>query len=958
MQLLLEQGCNAKTLGPGGESILHLAVESASVKGGSISLLRVLLDGKVDPNLKTSTTGRTSLHLAAEKGNTECIALLLKSKANIDTLDDNLDTALLVAARAEKSEALKLLVEGGADVNCKTSEGLSALNEAAQRHTSTAVVQALLSGGADVETCAPEGLTPFLRAARWSNTNVLKVLSKVSNTKAADVKGSTAMHYVAWAGNLETAKLLVDDGADLTARDKNGMLPLHQAANCSNLKVLEFILDQGTDIESPGNKAGFTAIHYAIREGNIATLTLLLDRKADIEAYIEGNDVQATPLLRAVFMNKLEIARFLLNKGANISAKGTLKYIPTQRFSISTLTYFRYLGLHLCAWKGFLEMAALLLQSGALVDIESLDCYGMTPLLQAAWNLKEPLAQLFIDHGANVGAQRPQGNNAFRVFSLRGIKSLPLFKRLADEEADINAVDEMGCVPVLHLAVGGRPQIVAAALERGADIHALNSYGLTPLGHAARLGFKDIVVMLLDGGADIDHNTNNGLNNPLLLAATNGHVEVLKVLIARGADLDVKNANGQSALAVALAAKQGPAVALLSTLGAFILPSMTIHEAVKSGDALNVEILLSKNPSAIDELDDKQQTPLHNVLMNGKLAMLDLLLRSGANVGAQDVDGVTPLMAAVHFNHGDAVAKILERKPDMSLKTLKKWSAMHYTCRNSSRYIAKLLIAHGAPLDDAEAELGSTPLHLAATHGRLDVARFLLESGAIREAKDNNKSTPLLRAIQNNHVAVAEYLLEQGASIFVKSEPYQLSAILHTAVWTNSEHLAKLLLDRGAELEDRDYEEVTPLIRSAFFLKGAVFHFLLEKGANLESLDIYGRTALQRACLTSQEKTVKLLLQAKPVINFKDEKYGMTALHYAAATTNTSTEICQLLLDHGAELDGIDNFGSTPVFKALYQNNMKLLRYLAERGAKLELQDNEGFTLLHRAVRGELKLAV
>jgi ankyrin repeat protein len=604
-------------------------------------------------------------------------------------------------------------------------------------------------------------------------------------------------------------------------------------------------------------------------------------------------------------------------------------------------------------------MAALLLQNGAFVDIESLDCDGMTPLLRAAWNSKEPLAQLFIDCGANVGAQKPQGDNSFRVFSRKGIKSLPLFKRLADEETDINAVDETGCVPILHLAVGGQPQIVAAALERGADIHALNPYDLTPLSHAARLGFKDIVVMLLDGGADIDHNTNNGLNNPLLLAAKNGHVAVLKVLIARGADLDVKNPNGQSALAVALAAKQGPAIALLSTLGAFIQPSMTIHEAVKSGDALNVEMLLSNNPAAIDELDDKQQTPLHNVLVNnGKLAMLELLLRSGANVGAQDVNGVTPLMIAVYNNYGDAVAKILERKPDMSLKTVKKWSAVHYTYRNGSRYIAKLLVAHGAPLDDAEAELGSTPLHFAAACGSLDVARFLLESGANREAKDNNKSTPLLRAIRNNQVAVAEYLLEQGASIFVKSEPYQLSAILHTATWTNSQHLVKLLFDRGAELEDRDNEEITPLIRSAFNLNEAVFHLLLEKGANLESLDIYGRTALQRACLASLEKTVKLLLQAKPVINFKDEKNGMTALHYAAATTNTSTEICQLLLDHGAELDGIDNFGSTPIFKALYHNNMKLLGYLAERGAKLELQDNEGFTVLHRAVREELKPAV
>lgn len=197
VQLLLEYKCNSKVLGPGGESILHLAVGNISSKGGSIALLRVLLDTGVDPNMKSSTTGRTALHLAAEKGNTDHITLLLESEVKVDALDDNLDTALLVAAHAGNGEAIKLLVSGGANINSKTSEGMTALNETSKRGRATEVIQVLLNAGADTEIGNPADLTSFLTAARWGNNATLELLSKVSDVKASDNNGNTAMHLVA-----------------------------------------------------------------------------------------------------------------------------------------------------------------------------------------------------------------------------------------------------------------------------------------------------------------------------------------------------------------------------------------------------------------------------------------------------------------------------------------------------------------------------------------------------------------------------------------------------------------------------------------------------------------------------------------------------------------------------------------------------------------------------------------
>ena len=105
---------------------------------------------------------------------------------------------------------------------------------------------------------------------------------------------------------------------------------------------------------------------------------------------------------------------------------------------------------------------------------------------------------------------------------------------------------------------------------------------------------------------------------------------------------------------------------------------------------------------------------------------------------------------------------------------------------------------------------------------------------------------------------------------------------------------------------------MTPLAKSEFNHTETVFNFLLEKGANLVSLDVYGRTPLQRACVISLDKTIEILLQVKANISFKNDKSEMTALHYATATSNTRTDICRMLLTRGAELNGTDKWGPHP----------------------------------------------
>ena len=99
-------------------------------------------------------------------------------------------------------------------------------------------------------------------------------------------------------------------------------------------------------------------------------------------------------------------------------------------------------------------------------------------------------------------------------------------------------------------------------------------------------------------------------------------------------------------------------------------------------------------------------------------------------------------------------------------------------------------------------------LFYAAQKNKVGLAKYLLNRGADKEARNDWQGTPLHLAAKYDSQAVAELLLDRGAKIEARSESQRTP--LHLAAWNNSRAVAKLLLDRGAEIEARDYEQWTP----------------------------------------------------------------------------------------------------------------------------------------------------
>jgi ankyrin repeat protein len=242
-----------------------------------------------------------------------------------------------------------------------------------------------------------------------------------------------------------------------------------------------------------------------------------------------------------------------------------------------------------------------------------------------------------------------------------------------------------------------------------------------------------------------------------------------------------------------------------------------------------------------------------------------------------------------------------------------------------------------------------TGVHLAAYFGLTGVIMALLENRHNADVKDTYGRTPLWWAAENGHEAMAKLLLEKGAELESK-DGYDGRTLLSWAAGKGHEAVVKLLLEEGAELESKDgYDGRTPLWWAAEKGHEAVVKLLLEKGAGPESKDNdRGWTLLSRAAEKGHEAVVKLLLEKGAEPESKDRYDGRTPLSWAAEKGHEA--VVKLLLEKGAEPEPKDGYnGRTPLWWAAEKGHEAVVKLLLEKGAEPESKDIHGRTPLSRA---------
>jgi ankyrin repeat protein len=140
--------------------------------------------------------------------------------------------------------------------------------------------------------------------------------------------GRTLLHEAAAAGNLSIAELLLRLGADPDSRDSGGHTPLNCLANeCvhSGGRVVHALVEAGGGVDADDGVKRCTPLQMAARRGNVDVARALLDCGANLESRDKLGD---TPLGRAVNCGKVEVVSFLIASGADVHSMGSKGLTP------------------------------------------------------------------------------------------------------------------------------------------------------------------------------------------------------------------------------------------------------------------------------------------------------------------------------------------------------------------------------------------------------------------------------------------------------------------------------------------------------------------------------------------------------------------------------------------------------------------------------------------------------
>ncbi|MEM7617699.1 MAG: ankyrin repeat domain-containing protein, partial [Pseudomonadota bacterium] len=198
-------------------------------------------------------------------------------------------------------------------------------------------------------------------------------------------------------------------------------------------------------------------------------------------------------------------------------------------------------------------------------------------------------------------------------------------------------------------------------------------------------------------------------------------------------------------------------------------------------------------------------------------------------------------------------------------------------------------------------EHGSTPLHLAAQIGNIELVKLLTINGAKVNAKDNNGNLPFHNAAYYGHMEVSTYLaqilFEYNANNNIINSSYSDSPLIK-AVSKEYYDIVNILMERGADLDVTNKKGETVLHIASRLGNQEIIELILDKKRILDKTDYEGKTALHTAVVNGKKNIALMLIIKGAPVNMND-LFGMTPLHLAVEHGNV--EIVNMLLENGAD---------------------------------------------------------
>ena len=518
---------------------------------------------------------------------------------------------------------------------------------------------------------------------------------------------------------------------------------------------------------------------------------------------------------------------------------------------------------------------------------------------------------------------------------------------------DLNAiVGDDRFTPLTMAVFYGYIDIVEELISKGADIDSYDGIGSTPLITAIKTCDLDMVELLVKNGADVNRRMNEsdaffidtsygeyGEEAPIHIASRNGIKPIVELLIKNGVDVNSQYNDYGSAIKNAwFIAKDKEIVKMLIDAGA----KATIHDYTFIGDIEEIKKHLNRDRNLINQKDVVGYTALHIAALEGHKEIAKLLIEKGADLNIQDVSGVTPLIYAVMNLHNEVAELLIDNNAALDIESNHGRTALFYAVEENNKEMQESLIDKGAKINiDVAVTMGdiertkelirngidlNTPisgyqtlLTLAVHFGQIEIAQLLIDNGIDVNKGFLEHQYPIVQAIETNNDDMLKMLLKNGAAINIKA-----TTALHIASRIGLENIAKILIDNGANVNEKDSSGKTPLREACYYGDKETIRLFLEHGADISYEESIYRI-LKEPVDNGNTEVVELLLEngAKELLEYKDTKYGLVEM----AIKNGYTDIVELLDGDAEQISRSKKQGTYSIIVTSSESVKKFLEF-------------------------------
>lgn len=543
-----------------------------AIEAGNLELAKLLIDHKANVNFK-GKRGKTLLMSAMRSGSIDAISLLLEKGSDIRVRDEDGKNVLMTLGEASFPTTLLSKMNIPLTDMLKNRDKIKDIKEEGDTERVSRVskiAKLLIEKGADVRAKSTEGgnvaLESIVAFADGETLRIAMDRGAISDINFVNQVDETVLVQAVADLNLEKVRILLEKGADPNLSGKKGHPPLYYAMQenkhsstdhserteaVDRIKILQLLILKGAKVDVEYYD-GETPLSIAMESGNSDIVDTIRNAGGKLKKPNPAFD-----LSRAVEREDYLAVKTMLKNGVNPNAPGALNWTP-----LITASY-----------RGSLEFVKLLIAHGAKVDLVPLDdgYRGDTALAYAAEANNIEVVKYLLKNGANPNSFESYGQSPLSQAASKG--AVESGEILLAAGAKFNYAWKEGSVLVSACrGIGGgtanADRFARMLLKRGAKVNMSGArFELQPLYAAISIGRASTAKILLDAGANVNIRSESG-ETLLMVAVGSGSVDAVKLILKQKIDINAKAAKNITALKIANNLTTSEIADLLKSAGA------------------------------------------------------------------------------------------------------------------------------------------------------------------------------------------------------------------------------------------------------------------------------------------------------------------------------------------------------------------------------------------------------